>query len=71
MYLDAVSHLERWANGTDTSDFHALLYTLISKSDPGNRERLRSGFPNEVKAFEDWQAAPNERVFFSSPISGI
>lgn len=47
-------------------NFHSGLYSLISKSDPGNRERLRMGFPEEVKAFEGWQNSVDQREFFRS-----
>lgn len=45
--------LEEWQDGQH--HFTAKLYTLISKADIRNRERLRAGFPNEVAAFQAWQ----------------
>ena len=34
--------------------FTAQLLRLIAKADNINRERLRVGFPEEVKAYESW-----------------
>jgi hypothetical protein len=65
-YKNAVLFLYRWKVGHDTTNFHALLFTLISKSDPENRANLRRGFREEVQAFEDWQSSPNEEEFFKA-----
>lgn len=35
--------------------FTAKLLRLIAKADLANRERIRRGFPEEVRAFEEWQ----------------
>ena len=35
--------------------FTAKLLRLIAKADLENRERIRRGFPEEVRAFEEWQ----------------
>lgn len=60
-YSQAKAELLNWAHGPAAVDnFHSLLYRLISKSDPENRERLRLAFPEEVRVFEDWHAAENE-----------
>jgi hypothetical protein len=40
-------------DGSPTS-FTGLLLTLITKADPGNRARLREGFPRQVAAWEAW-----------------
>ena len=37
------------------TNFTAQLYRLIAKADPFNRERIRRGFPDEVRAFEKWE----------------
>lgn len=50
--------------GGRADNFHALLYRLIAKADPMHRARIRAGFPNEVKAWEMWQASKDEKVFF-------
>ncbi len=34
--------------------FTAMLLRLIAKADGINREKLRAGFPGEVKAYESW-----------------
>lgn len=48
--------------------FNAHLLRLIAKADTANKERLRLAFPEEVKAFEDWQKPcqhPNKVQFKS------
>jgi hypothetical protein len=65
-YQKCVDQLYFWKTGKDASNFHSLLYHLISKADPENRARLRIGFRDEVQAFEDWQASPNEDEFFKA-----
>jgi hypothetical protein len=48
--------------GGSPDSFTGLLLVLIEKGDPGNRARLRGGFPREVAAWEEWQAhAPLSR----------
>lgn len=42
--------------GGSPDSFTGKLLELIAKADPGNRERLRAGFPREVAAWEEWQA---------------
>ena len=42
------------------SNFTAWLLRLIAKADPINREHLRRAFPEEVEAFEKWEAKPPE-----------
>lgn len=34
--------------------FTVRLFGLIAKSDRGNRDRLRLGFPEEVQVVEEW-----------------
>ena len=41
----------------DTTSFTGDLLRLIAKADPGNRARLRAGFPVHVAAWEVWHAA--------------
>jgi len=36
--------------------FTALLLRLINKADSSNRARLAIGFPEEVKAYEEWES---------------
>jgi hypothetical protein len=45
------------ALGGDVTSFTGDLLRLIAKADPGNRARLRAGFPKHVAAWEAWQAA--------------
>lgn len=49
-------HLVMALGGAPTS-FTGQLLTLLAKADPGNRERLRQGFPVEVAAWEIWHLA--------------
>jgi hypothetical protein len=44
--------------GGSPDSFTGLLLHLIAKADPGNRARLRAGFPKHVAAWEMWQAFP-------------
>ena len=41
------------------TSFTGDLLRLIAKADPGNRARLRAGFPKHVAAWEMWQASPD------------
>jgi hypothetical protein len=43
------------ALGGDATSFTGDLLRLIQKADPGNRARLRAGFPKHVAAWEIWQ----------------
>jgi hypothetical protein len=45
------------ALGGSGDSFTGHLLLLIAKADPGNRARLRRGFPRQVAAWEIWQAA--------------
>ena len=45
------------ALGGDATSFTGHLLALIEKADPGNRARLRAGFPRQVAAWEIWAAA--------------
>jgi hypothetical protein len=38
------------------SSFTGQFLTLIEKAGPGNRARLRAGFPRQVAAWETWRA---------------
>lgn len=42
--------------GGSENSFTGGLLKLIAKADPVNRERLRAGFPRQVKAWELWMA---------------
>jgi hypothetical protein len=43
------------ALGGDLTSFTGDLLRLIAKADPGNRARLRAGFPKHVAAWEMWE----------------
>lgn len=40
--------------------FNAHLLRLISKADNKNMEKLRKGFPEEVKALEEYRHGPTD-----------
>lgn len=61
-----MKELYYWLNDKSASNFHALLYHLISKADAQNRAALRMGFRDEVQAFEDWQASRSENELFKA-----
>lgn len=65
-YEEAKEELRALICGPRANNFHSLLYSLISKSDPANRERLRLAFPEEVKVWEDWIADESEDRFFAA-----
>lgn len=46
--------------GGSPTSFTGQLLALIAKADPGNRYRLRQGFPREVLAWELWQSGPSD-----------
>lgn len=57
--LPADHKVETWhelclALGGDVTSFTGDLLRLIAKADPGNRARLRAGFPKHVAAWEIW-----------------
>ncbi len=60
----AIQELYYWQRNDDASNFTALLYTLMTKADIGNRARLASAFPNQDMAFRLWHDAPDEDEFF-------
>ena len=39
--------------------FRSLLFLMIAKADPENRAKLRLGFPEHVKMWEDWYNNPH------------
>lgn len=49
-----ISDILKDYKGESFSWFSAHLIRLIAKADAGNRERLRSAFPEHVQAFEDY-----------------
>ncbi len=55
--------LYHWTHDDRADNFTALLFTMITKADPGNRFRLQQGFPDEVRIWKEWQES-NERAFW-------
>jgi hypothetical protein len=56
MKLDTYGDLAL-ALGGSADSFTGQLLLLIAKADPGNRFRLRAGFPRHVAAWEFWMAS--------------
>ena len=48
---NAIRHMREW-DYRQGDHFDIKLYDLIAKADGANRERLGSGFPHHVEAFE-------------------
>lgn len=47
-----------YAQFGDANNFSAMLFRLIQKADTGNTEKIRMGFPDEVKVVERYQSEP-------------
>ena len=45
-------------------NFSALLYLLISKSDPQNKYKIEKAYPEEVAAWNEWQQSKDENELF-------
>jgi hypothetical protein len=56
MELTTYAELALALGGSEDS-FTGQLLLLIAKADPGNRARLRAGFPRDVAAWELWMAS--------------
>lgn len=54
--IRSTGELAVFLGGSDDS-FTGMLLLLIAKSDPGNYDRIRAGFPREVRAWELWFSA--------------
>lgn len=65
-FQQAVEELYHWQRNPGADNFHALLYTLIAKSDLGNRARLELAFPEEVDAYRKWFLSVDPDDFFES-----
>lgn len=64
-YIDAVKELYFFLFSSKPSNYHAVLYHLISKADPQNLALLRLSYPMEVQVWLDWQQSGNEKLFFA------
>lgn len=53
--IRAEKELYYWYMSREKDNFTSILYTLIAKSDIGNREKLRAGFPKEVEVMTKFQ----------------
>jgi hypothetical protein len=52
-------HFKRGLVPNEFDNFGALLFLMIAKADPENRAKLRLGFPEHVKMWEDWYNNPH------------
>lgn len=59
-----VSELHTTLRHEGGSWFTARLFELILKADPRNLERIRKGFPVEVRMVEEWRSSESEQAFF-------
>lgn len=57
-YGEASGRLAKYQRG-QLGGFFTHLYDAIAHADPGNLNRLRSAFPDDVAAWENWQANPD------------
>ena len=64
-YKKAVRELEIYLDNPNANNFTALLYKLIAKADFKNIEKIRKGFPGEVKAFTKYMESANPQEFFN------
>jgi hypothetical protein len=53
--LYGTGDLARFLGGSEDS-FTGLLLVLLQKADPGNVARIKTGFPDVVRAWETWNA---------------
>jgi len=58
-----IDYLYHWQYG-GSSAFSAMLFDLITKADPGNKARIRMGFPEAVAVWEAWYNHPTGSGFF-------
>lgn len=65
-YKRVVFDLYLWSDicAAQPTNFRANLFSLLSKADKVNRERLAGAFPIEAKAFKNWQESSSETDFF-------
>ena len=62
----AIKELYYAIRDPDATNFSAMLYRLIGKSDMENRHRLADAFPLEYAAYAAWKASPNEAEFWKA-----
>jgi len=55
LLLKAEQDLYFWYNANDRTNFTNILFTLISKADKVNTEKLRASYPYEVQVMKDFQ----------------
>jgi len=63
-YNKTVKELKHYLDTPNATNFSAKLFQLIAKADFENLEKIRLGFPDEVKAYEDFMFSENAENFF-------
>jgi len=67
-YKEAVRELYFYITDNSASNYSKCLYWLIFKADSENLERIRLGYPDQVKAWENWQNSKDQWDFFKNII---
>jgi len=62
LFIDFKNHINRSAD-----NFNCLIFYMIGKADPHNRERLRLSWPEHVKLWEYWYNGPENPEWLKSP----
>ena len=53
---------DNWKNGRvpgEINNFSAMVFMLVAKADPVNREKLKREWPEHVAMYEAWVTGPN------------
>ncbi len=51
----------------EINNFSALVFMLVAKADPVNREKLRNEWPAHVALWEEWQESPPQAPARETP----
>jgi len=54
-HKDAAFQLYYWQYTSGLTNFHTKLYDLFCKADCMNYPKLKRGFPEEAKVYEEWK----------------
>lgn len=61
---EAVKLLHIWQYSSRADNFTSLLFCMFAKADRDNYYRLKSAFPLEAAAYEEWMQSPTQQEFF-------
>ena len=67
----AIFDLYLWQTNPSADHFTVMLYRLLNKADPVNKERIGVGFPTELLAYELWYNSPDPQGFFKQHLGDI